>query len=219
MLLRAIPISAQCEPRHISNVYKIKMNSSFLNAGRACFLECVKIMQFKSTISYSSVKPGSVFAVLYLESGNDIYGWHIEARGQYFSAAFFMIEHFYADLSPHLYRSVEDDVYGPWTMDCPPTKDVIRCPIPESVCHELERMQSMFVEEWLFFKDDPGIEPELMAHESQGLPVHMVGIKARRLYRLDKRRSTWTYATPGVNPNIIELLRKYWRLSDKVPAR
>ncbi|WP_019140633.1 hypothetical protein [Noviherbaspirillum massiliense] len=176
-------------------------------------------MQFKTYISYSPVKPGSVFAVFYFEKGNDVYGWHVEARSHYFSAAFFMIDHFYANHPSRLYRSIEDDVYGPWAIDYPPMKNEIRCPVPESIGHELERMQSMFVEEWLFFKNDPGVDPELATYESQGLPVHAVGIKAKRLPRLDKNHSSWIYATPGMNSNVVELLRKYWRLSDKLPVR
>jgi hypothetical protein len=31
--------------------------------------------------------------------------------------------------------------------------------------------------------------------------------------------SSWTHASPGVDQNIVQLLRKYWRLSEKVPAR
>jgi len=176
-------------------------------------------MQPKVYISYSPGKLGSVFALFYFESGVDLYGWHIEARSQYFSAAFFMVENFYADRSPRLYRSIEDDVYGPWIIDSPPTKDEIRCPVPESVGHELERMQSRFVEEWLFFKNDVHIESELAACEALGVPVHEVNIKSRRFPRLQKENSTWTFMLPGIDLNVVQLLRKYWRLSEKVPMR
>jgi hypothetical protein len=176
-------------------------------------------MQPKAYISYSPGKLGSIFALFYFELGVDLYGWHIEARNLYFSAAFFMVENFYANRAPRLYRSVEDDVYGPWTTDYPPTKDEIRCPIPESIGHELERTQSRFVEEWLFFKNDIDIGTELVAYGEHELPVHEVNIKARRLPRLHKEGGAWTHATPGIDLNIVQLLRKYWRLSEKVPLR
>lgn len=176
-------------------------------------------MQPKAYISYSPGKLGSVFALFYFESGADIYGWHIEARGLYFSAAFFMIENFYAESVPRLYRSVQDDVYGPWITDYPPTKDEIRCPVPESVSHELERLQSRFVEEWLFFNDDAHLDAELAAYHALGLPVHEVNIKSRRLPRLNKEAPNWTHMTPGIDTNVVQLLRKYWRLSEKVPAQ
>lgn len=176
-------------------------------------------MQPKVYISCSPGKLGSIFALFYFESGVDLYGWHIEARSLYFSAAFFMVENFYANRSPRLYRSVQDDVYGPWSIDYPPTKDEIRSPIPESVGHELERMQSRFVEEWLFFRNDVRIDAELDAYETLGLPVQEVNIKARRLHRLDKVSNSWTHASPAIDLNVVQLLRKYWRLSEKVPAR
>ncbi|HJV80187.1 hypothetical protein [Noviherbaspirillum sp.] len=175
-------------------------------------------MQPKIYISYSPGKLGSVFALFYFESGDDIYGWHIEARGLYFSAAFLMAEHFYANRTPHLYRSVQDDVYGPWTIDYPPTRDEIRCPVPESVGHELERAQSRFVEEWLFFKSDGDIEADESAYRTQALPVQEVNVKARRLLRMVRQDGVWTFMTPGLDINIVQFLRKYWRLCEKVPA-
>lgn len=174
-------------------------------------------MQPKVYISYSPGKPGFVFAVFYFESGADIHGWHIEARNLYFSAAFFMVENFYANRSPRLYRSVQDDVYGPWTIDYPPTRDVIRCPVPEGTIHELERFQSRFVEEWLFFKNDVDIAGEFAAYQSRAMPVHEVNIKSRRLHRFHQDDDTWVHASPGVDPNVVQLLRKYWRLSEKAP--
>jgi hypothetical protein len=176
-------------------------------------------MQSRFYVSYSPDKLGGVFALFYFESNVDIYGWHIEAKGHYFSAAFFMIENFYARRAPRLYRSVQDDVYGPWAIDYPPTRDEIRCPVPESVSHELERLQSRFVEEWLFFKDDRDIAADLLAYQAQGLPVQEVNLKSKRLNRLEKRDSIWTYMSSGADLNVTELLRKYWRLSEKMPMR
>lgn len=175
-------------------------------------------MQPKVYISFSPGKPGSVFALFYFEAGKDLHGWHIEARNQYFSAAFFMVENFYANRSPCLYRSIEDDVYGPWITDYPPARDDIRCPVPESVGHELERLQSRFVEEWLFFKEDDHIEAELAYYQEHGLPIHEVNIKSRRLHRFQKQGANWIHASAGTDLNIVQLLKKYWRLSEKVPV-
>jgi hypothetical protein len=175
-------------------------------------------MQSKLYISYSPGKAGAVFALFYFESGKDIYGWHIETRERYFSAAFFMIESFYANREPRLYRSVEDDVYGAWTIDHPPTRDQIRCPLSDALLHELERLQSQFVEEWLFFENDANIESERAAYQAHGLPVHVANIKWRRLHRLHKSDVDWTHATPGTDMNVVRFLRKYWRLNEKAPV-
>jgi hypothetical protein len=176
-------------------------------------------MQPKHYISYAPDKLGHVFALLEFESNTDIYGWHIDAKNRYFSAAFFMIENFYADRATRLYRSIPDDVYGPWTMDYPPSKGEIRCPVPESVGHELERLQSRFVEEWLLFPDDPHIEAERSAYSALGLRLEAVNIRSKRLSRMEKDGRTWTHMTPGIDLNVVDLLRKYWRLNEKVPGR
>ena len=176
-------------------------------------------MQPKIYISYSPGKAGAVFALLYFESGADLYGWHIETRSVYFSAAFFMMENFYARHALHLYRSLQDDVYSPWVIDYPPASEKIRCPVPEPLSHELERIQSRFVEEWLFFSDDIHAKEEQAAYRALGLPVHEVNIKPRRLPRLLRDGSQWRYTPPGTDPNVVQVLRKYWRLSEKVPVR
>jgi len=175
-------------------------------------------MQTKIYISYSPDKAGSVFALFYFESGNDVIGWHIETRERYFSAAFFMIEDFYAGDDVRLYRSVEDDVYGAWTIDHPPTRDRIRCPLSEAQLHELERLQSAFVEDWLFFGDDARIESELAGYQVQGLPVYWANIRWKRLHKLRKCGTEWIHAMPGTDPNVAQFLRKYWRLNEKVSA-
>lgn len=177
-------------------------------------------MQPKVYISYAPGNSGSLFALLYFEDGADIHGWHIEARSVYFSAAFFMVENFYATRTPRLYRSVEDDVYGAWTIDNPPAPhEHIRCPLPESVAHELERMQSQFVDEWLFFRNDGDISAEAEAYAARGWPVQEVNIRSRRVARLQRQNSHCVYVPPGIDLNVVQLLRKYWRLSEKVPER
>lgn len=176
-------------------------------------------MQPKIYTSYSREKSGGVFALFYFELNTEIYGWHIEAVGRYLSAAFFMIENFYAERATHLYRSIQDDVHGPWTIDYPPTKNaVIRSPVPESLSHELESLQSRFVEEWLFFRDDPHRDADFHAYAMHDLQIQDVNIHWKKLNRMEKRRPLWTYATPGIDLNIVDLLRKYWRLNEKIPA-
>lgn len=175
-------------------------------------------MQPKVYISYSPANQGSVFALLCLESAGNILGWHIEARSAYFSAAYFMMENYYVADIPTVYRSTEDDVYGPWTIDYPPARGAIRCPVPDNAMHELESLQSKFVEEWLFFEDDPGFDPEIAAYQELGIGIHGVNIKSHRLTRLNKENSNWTYQTPALDINIVKLVKKYWRLCEKVSA-
>ncbi len=127
-------------------------------------------MQPKAYISFSPTELEAVFALFYLESDKDFYDRHIETREFYFSTVFFMVENLYAECQPSLYRSIESDVCGPWVIDSPPAKDTIRCPVPGQDSHKQERIQSKFVEDWLFSKGDIHIEAELAHHKKHRLP-------------------------------------------------
>lgn len=171
-------------------------------------------MQPKAHIRYFSEPPSSVSALFYVEYGIDVCGWYAHAEQKAFSAAFFMLENFYVERSSALYRSLEDDVYGPWTNDCVPIDLQIRSPLPELLRHELERIQSNFVDEWLFFEIDPGASTEMHAYACHHLPIHSLNIKSRKLNRLERRNAIWEYRTPGVDQNVMEFVQKYWRSHD-----
>ena len=59
-------------------------------------------MQPKIHIRYSPGPGGFVSALFYFELGADIYGWYCDAQEHRFSAAFFMLENFYAANAPWL---------------------------------------------------------------------------------------------------------------------
>jgi hypothetical protein len=175
-------------------------------------------MQPKIHISFFPESLATVSALFYVESGADVYGWYASSNQRRFAAAFFMGENFYAKCPTVLHRSLDGDVYGLWIADYPPTKSRNRCPLPESIRHELERLQSEFMEEWLFFKTDPAVAPELAAYRQKGLPVNTLNIKYRRLHRLTPQNSSWTYSTAGADLNVMEFLQKYLRFKDRSMA-
>ncbi|HJW57851.1 MAG TPA: hypothetical protein VJ577_21525 [Burkholderiaceae bacterium] len=172
-------------------------------------------MQPKISLSYSQEDPYFVTAMFHVEAHKDLYGWYMKAQGQNLSAAFFMLENFYVNRPPVLYRSIEDDVHAPWMIDYPQAKGEIRCPIPESISHELERIQSIFVQEWLFFPTDPDIATEIAAYRAHGLSVQIANIKFRKLCRFDKENEYWVHATPGIDSNITQFLEKYGHFGEK----
>jgi hypothetical protein len=176
-------------------------------------------MQPKIYITYSRGESRSVTAMFYVEAHIDLYGWYMAAKQQQLSTAFFMVENFYANRIPVLYRSIEDDVYEPWIKDYPPANNAIRCPIPDSITHELERIQSEFVQEWLFFESDPNVASELAAYRTRGLPIQAANIRCKKLNRLDKDDEIWIHKTPGTDFNVADFLEKYWRFSEKIPVR
>ncbi|HYD79474.1 MAG TPA: hypothetical protein VEC06_06680 [Paucimonas sp.] len=174
-------------------------------------------MQPKTYVSYSDEAPPSVTALFYLDAARDLYGWYLAGRERQVSAAYFMIEHFYADRLPILYRSIADDVYEPWTTDYPPKRNLIRCPLPDAVAHELEHLQSLFIQEWLFFDSDPAIEAELAAYRARGLCVQAANIRSRKLNRLGREHGHWIHTTPGADFNVVYFLEKHWRFDLRLP--
>jgi len=176
-------------------------------------------MQPKVHISFLPKNPGAVSALFYVEREADIYGWYAASNSRRFTAAFFMAENFYARRTTVLHRSLHGDVYGPWIADHPPARVGNRCPLPEALRHELERLQFEFVDEWLFFRTDPAIDGELAAYRQHGLPLTTLNIKSKRLKRLSEFDSMLYYATAGADLNVMEFLGKYLRCrTPGVPA-
>jgi hypothetical protein len=171
-------------------------------------------MQHKVYIAYSQGDSNFVTAMFYVEVDIDIYGWHMVARDHQVNTSFFMIENFYDDCTPNLYRSLANDVYELWVPDYPPANATIRCPIPDAVMHELERIQSHFIQEWLFFDGDPDIGSEIAAYRSCGLPVQAANIKYRKLNKFDKEAEIWTHKTPGADFNIPVFIERHGRFND-----
>lgn len=171
-------------------------------------------MQPKIYLSQSEGRSAPLSGCFYLENGRELYGWHLQSKGHRFAAAFFMLENFYEPSKTALYRSVEDDVYGPWMSDSPRLGEEMRCPLPESVQHELERLQSIFVQEWLFFENDPDAEHEIALYDRAHLSVHAVNVKFRKLSRLVRTQRRWEYCTPGFNFHLLDYLQKYLRVTD-----
>lgn len=153
--------------------------------------------------------------MFYIERGVDVYGWYAEARRARYRAAFFMIENFYAEHATLLYRSVEDDVYATWIREVPGPGPSLRCPVEDNLAHELERLQSAFIDEWLFFADDPAQSAEADAFARSALPTFAFNVRSRRLGQLDQTRAVWTHRSPGTNGDILDFLHKCWRFSGK----
>lgn len=170
-------------------------------------------------LAYTPRGAGVLCAVFYLALEEDVYGWYTGSRGAEFPCAFFKLENFYSPHETVFYRSEEDDVYGTWLKQTkagalPIDRPV---PVPEEICHELERLQSVFVQEWLFYADQPDNTEEAAAYESQELPVQPVNIKNRKLGKLDKTDAVWTYTSPGVDGNVLGFLMRHWPLDYDAP--
>lgn len=174
-------------------------------------------MQPKIYIAATAGATGTTYALLYIEVQADVFGWFLECTAGRFSAAFFMLENFYAHRPAVLYRSMSDDVYGQWIRDHPPAMVPMRCPVPESVLHELECLKSTLVQDWLFFAGEPGMANELATHERHDMTGRAVSIKARKLSRLAYKNDGWQYWNAGFDRNMLDYLLKFSR-TDHAPA-
>jgi len=52
----------------------------------------------------------------------------------------------------------------------------------------------------------------VVRYRNEELPVRPVNIKRRKLSKLERHDAIWTYATPGMDLNIIDFLKKRWSL-------
>lgn len=155
---------------------------------------------------------GLMCAVFYIESGNDVYGWWIGYRDGHFPSAFFKLEGFFSTRTTVFLASDGSDLYGGWKADYSTGKQrKIDPPLPaeESVCHELERLQGEFAEEWLYSEGDEG---EMLAYRQQDLPVLDINIKSKKLNKLDKSDVAWTYWSKEFDRDVLDYLTARWPL-------
>jgi hypothetical protein len=151
-------------------------------------------------------------ALFYVVTGDDVYGWYNGASSYTYPAAFFALENFYSIHATVFSRSLENDVYGHWVADYSPVITDIRSPVPEPLNHDLERLQSAFVGEWLFYSHDRDAVEE---YRALGLPVHDVNVRALQLHRFNQDQPTWIYASSGTDLNVVSWLKGVWPLDER----
>jgi hypothetical protein len=176
--------------------------------------------QAHTHLAYAPRGVGLLYAVLWFAAKDDIYGWFIGAKDGGQIASYFMLQDYFSLRETRLFRSVQDDVYGPWVdvrssgdwqLPHPP-------PVPEDVCHELNRLQDQFVRHWLFYDDDPAAREEANALHARQLPLRHVNIRASRLDKLHTAPAVWRYDSAGADRNVLIHLSKRWPLDFEAEA-
>jgi hypothetical protein len=100
-------------------------------------------LEAHSFLAYSPRGAGLASALFHLAVGDNVYGCYKGACSCAFPAAYFALEQFYSTHATISYHSIEGDVYGPWVVDYTPLTTEARCPIPEPLWHELQRLQGV----------------------------------------------------------------------------
>ncbi len=165
-------------------------------------------------LAYAPRGPGLMCAMLYFAQENDVYGWYTGARASGYPASFFMLEHFYSTHATAFYRTHVTDVYADWFLEFPLVEQNLDrpAPVPEALCHELERLQFVFAQEWLYYRDDPESGQQIAAYHDMALPVQNVNVKWQQLNKFDKNQAVWTHSSPGFDLNVIKYLSANWQI-------
>ena len=169
-------------------------------------------------LAYAPQGAGLLYAVLWFGDGPSIYGWYIGSRDGVPEASYVVLPDYYAVKPAVLYRSVEDDLRGPWVQvtergesELPHTP-----PVSETLCCELARLQDEFIRHWLFFDDDSDGQTQAHALSERELPVRHVNIRASRLGKLRKAPAVWRYDAPGADQNVLVYLSQRWPLDERL---
>ncbi|MDH3437766.1 MAG: hypothetical protein OEN48_12360 [Betaproteobacteria bacterium] len=153
-------------------------------------------------------------ALVYFERGVDVYGWWIGARDSEYLSAYFTLERFFSSKPTRFYASEGSDLYGGWKHLYSARTTELDKPVrvEDAVSHELERVQNMFVTEWLFFDDDPEIAAERAAYDRYNMPLGQVNMRAQRLNKLDKHQAVWLYRSHEFQADVLAYLQRFWPL-------
>jgi hypothetical protein len=170
-------------------------------------------------LAYAPRGAGLLCALFWFVGGDDVYGWFTGARAHELPAAFFMLENYRSRGQTICYRSADNDLYGDWLVMTAKGESKIDppLPVPDAVCHELDRLQDAFVREWLFYEDDPEHASESAQLRARELPVLAVNVRPGKINKLTTGELVWTYSSPGADLNVAVDLARLWPL-DHIPS-
>ena len=165
-------------------------------------------------IAYAPYGVGIECALVYFERGADVYGWWIGVRDAEWHSAYFKREEFFTTWQTRFLATEGMDLYGGWKRLYSVRETALDKPEPvaDEAAHELDRVQEMFVSEWLFFEDDAAATAERKVYEKYNLPLAHVNVRARSLNKLDKHQAVWTHYSHGFGAAVLDYLRRYWPL-------
>ncbi|MCW5657250.1 MAG: hypothetical protein KIT60_06080 [Burkholderiaceae bacterium] len=175
--------------------------------------------QAHTHFAYAPRGVGVLYAVMWFAEGDHVYGWFIGARNGGHLASYFMLQDYYAARDTAFFRSAQDDVSGDWILVHEHGAPVSHSsPVPETVRHELSRLQDRFVRHWLFFDDDAQSRAEAEALRARELPVRHINMRPDRLEKFRTAAAVWHYDSPEADRNVLAWLSKRWPLDYEAAA-
>jgi len=168
----------------------------------------------QSFIAFAPFGVGLMCALIYTERGADVYGWWTGARDSEYHSAYFKLESFFTTKPTRFYATDGMDLYGGWKFLYSAREAALDkvVPVEDEVAHELDRLQGLFVAEWLFFDDDEELKAETRAYDEMGFPVRHVNIRSKRLAKLDESQPVWIYRSRDFDAAVLEYLQQHWPL-------
>jgi hypothetical protein len=165
-------------------------------------------------IAYAPSGAGLMCAAIYFKHGTDIAGWWLGARGYEYHSAYFKLENFFTTKPTRFYATDGMDLYGGWKYLYSAREPLLDKPVPveDEISHELDRVQGMFVAEWLFFEGDADASEEREACEKLELPLRHVNIRSRQLAKFDESQPVWIHHSHDCDLDVIDCLQQYWPL-------
>lgn len=165
-------------------------------------------------IAYAPRGIGLLCAVVYAVRGDDVCGWWAGEAGGEYQTGFFLLDKYFSREDHAFYATRGGDLYGGWVYDYQSVPPELDKPIPvdDALCHELERMQFVFAQEWLWFAGDADAEEESARYHEAELAHDTVNVKFHRLNKLDKDDAVWTHLSHGADAQILRRLMRQWPL-------
>jgi hypothetical protein len=165
-------------------------------------------------IAFAPFGVGILCALFYITRGSDVYGWWIGARDTEYRSAFFELEGYFTTRPTRFYATEGMDLYRGWRFlysSDPPLLDKL-ISVDDEVVHDLDRLQDLFLAEWLFFEEDAAVEEDRAEYERANFPLRHVNLRTKRLGKFNQHEPTWIYRSPGFDMEVLRYLQRYWPL-------
>lgn len=164
-------------------------------------------------VAFAPYGVGVLCALFYFETCSDVYGWWIGARDSEYESAYFKLEDYFTTRPTRVYATEGNDLYGGWRFLYSAPQIMLDKPLPvdSDIVHELDRVQNMFVTEWLFFDDSPAaLERE--SYDKMRFPVRYVNIRFAGINRMDRHEPVWLYRSRDLASGVLDSLAQHWPL-------